>query len=202
MIVSGFLWVAWVQLDYIRKTFFQFKMSHCALCSPRSVHSFIVLSEDEGHNIRTLMFLTGLVDLGKRWTKRARTAKWHDSCWGRTLDGGSYTLKRSRAYITDHNQEMKKWRNHNSNHCSNQKYQVENIVIVLLWLLTCQINSVWLDEFSWEPVFIIKTKPTQTVTLLNRTGTMIRVFSCGSPMLALRLLSPWSPAEAGCDVTT
>ncbi len=118
--VSGFLWVAWVQLDYIRKTFFQFKMSHCALCSPRSVHSFIVLSEDEGHNIRTLMFLTGLVDLGKRWTKRARTAKWHDSCWGRTLDGGSYTPKRSRAYITDHNQEMKKWRNHNSNHCSNQ----------------------------------------------------------------------------------
>lgn len=97
--VSGFLWVAWVQLDYIRNNFFfQFKMSHGALCSPRSVHSFIVLSEDEGHNIRTLMFLTGLANLGRRWTKRARTAKWHDSCWGRTLDGGSYTPKRSRAY--------------------------------------------------------------------------------------------------------
>lgn len=114
-------------------------------------------------------------------------------------------LLKGQGLITDHNQEMEKWRNHNSNHCSNQKYQVENIVMwsfwVLLWLLTCQINSVWWEEFSWEPVFIIKMKPTQTVTLLNRTGTMIRVFSCGSPMLPLRLPSPWSPAEAGCDVT-
>lgn len=111
--LSGCLWVAWVQLDYIRNNFFFFfwhKMSHNALCCPKSLNSFSALSDGEGHDIRTLIFLTGLADLGTE--QRAWTVKWHDSCCGRTLDGGNYTPKRSRAYITDHNQEMKKWRNH------------------------------------------------------------------------------------------
>lgn len=128
-------------------------------------------------------------------TKRAWTAMWHDSCGGRTLDGGNYTLKRSWAYITDHNQEMKKWGNHSGAQIQGKKRKE-----VIIW--SPFVTSVWLDEFSREPVFIIKAKPTQTVTLLKCTGPMIRVFSSGSPMLPLRLQSPWSPAEAGCDVTT
>lgn len=102
--LSGCLWVAWVQLDYVRKTFFWHKMSHNAPCCPKSLNSFSAPSDGEGHDIRT-----GLADLGTE----QRTAKWHDSCCGRILEGGNYTPKRSRVYITDHNEEMKKCRNHN-----------------------------------------------------------------------------------------
>lgn len=126
----GFLRVAWVQLDYIRNNFFFFffsvqNESRFSVFS-KSKNSFIALSNDGGHNIRTLIFLTGLADLGRRWTKRARTAKWHDSCCGRTLDGGNYTPKRSRAYITVHNQEMKKWRNHSSAQIKGIRWKTES----------------------------------------------------------------------------